>query len=267
MIRNAYSINPFISPNNKNARNTLFAGVGGATGAAGGAGVPLTPVGDLHGGYPLTADHVIDWGNFVNGLFNPAVPGQSLQVFKQIGGSDGLHMIGQSMFGQPPGQPLVGTGAGMPIGGPSGVAPSGSNSVAFRDLIRGFRYLLPSGQDVASAYGIPPIDPDTVISPSVAPGFSAGTPLWFYILYETFAANRGSPVIDNFDNTGTAGDFTQVALGPVGARICTDVFLRLLQLDGNGVPGLFVPKPPIAPAAGQFGIADLLVFAGVATRP
>ena len=35
MIRNAYSINPVISPNNKNARNTLFAGTGGAPGAAG----------------------------------------------------------------------------------------------------------------------------------------------------------------------------------------------------------------------------------------
>ena len=109
MIRNAYSINPVISPNNKNARNTLFAGVGGATGAQGGTGTPLTPVGDLHGGYPLTEDHVIDWGNFAGGLFDPAKAGQSLQVFKQIGG-DGLHMIGQSMFGQPPGQPLKGTG-------------------------------------------------------------------------------------------------------------------------------------------------------------
>ena len=147
----------------------------------------MTPVGDLHGGYPLTADHVIDWGNFANGLYNPATPGQSLQVFKQIGG-DGLHMIGQSMFGQPPDQPQVGTGAGLPIGGQFGTATSGSNSIAYRDLTRGFRYLLPSGQDVAAAYGIPPIAPGDAIDPAVVPGFETGTPLWFYILYETYAA-------------------------------------------------------------------------------
>ena len=263
MIRNAYSINPTLSPNNKPSRNTLFTGVGGATGPAGDG-----LVSDLHGGYPLPASHVIDWGNFAAGLFNPATAGQSLQVFKQIGGGDGLHMIGQSMFGQPDGQPLKGTGAGLPIGGPSGAAPSGSNSIAYRDLVRGLFYLLPSGQDVAAAYGITPIAPTTVIDPSVAPGFANGTPLWFYVLYETYAQNTGSPVINDFDNTGTAGDFTQVSLGPVGARICTDVFLRLLNIAGLGVlSGRFQPAPPIAPVAGQFGIEDLLVFAGVAARP
>ena len=105
------------------------------------------------------------------------------------------------------------------------------------------------------------------INPAQVPGFSGGTPLWFYVMYEAFAQNAGGPTIDDFDNTGTAGDLEAVALGPVGARICTDVFLRLLQLDGHGVPGSFTPQPPIAPSAGQFGIEDLLVFAGVATRP
>ena len=263
MVRNAYSLNPVLSPNNKPSRNTLFAGVGGATGADG-TGLAT----DLHGGRPLPADHVIDWGNFVNALYNPATPGQSLQVFKQIGGGDGLHMIGQSMFGQPPSQPLKGTGAGLPIGGPAGAADSGSNSIAYRDLVRGHFYLLPSGQDVAAAYGLAPLDPATVIDPSVAPGFGSGTPLWFYILYETYAQNQGSPTTDDFDNTGTAGDFQQVALGPVGARICADVFLRLLELDNRGIlDGSFQPQPPIAPQPGQFGIEDLLVFAGVAARP
>jgi hypothetical protein len=267
MIRNAYSLNPVISPNNKNARNLLFSGVGGATGPVGGTGTPMNPVGDLHGGYPLTSDHVIDWGNFVNELFDSSKLGQSLQVFKQIGG-DGLHMIGQSMFGQPPGQPLVGTGAGMPIGGLSGVQPSGSNSVAYRDLIRGFFYQLPSGQEVAAAYGLTPLAPTTVIDPTVVPGFTSGTPLWFYVMYEAYNQNKNGPTVNDYDNTGTNGDAQQVALGPVGARICTDVFLKILQLDNRGIlNGQFIPGPPIAPAAGQFGIADLLVFAGVASYP
>jgi hypothetical protein len=262
LVRNAYSMNPVISPNNKNARNTLFAGVAGATGAAGGTGTPLTPAGDLHGGYPLTLDHQIDWRNFHEDLFDSSVLGASLQVLKQPG-ADGLHMIGQSMFGQPPGVPLRGTGAGMPIGGPAGVQPAGSNSIAYRDFVRGFRYLLPSGQDVASAYGLAPIDP-TVAIPSSVPGFSTGTPLFFYVLYEAFLNNHASASINDFDNTGTANDFQQAQLGPVGARICVDVLLRLIDLNPHGIThGSFSPQPPIAPAAGQFSIADLLTFAGV----
>ena len=262
IIRNAYSMNPVISPNNRNARNTLFAGVGGATGDPGGTGVALTPVGDLHGGYPLSLDHQIDWRNFHEGLFDASVPGASLQVLKQPG-ADGLGMIGQSMFGQPPGARPVGNGAGMPIGGPSGVQPAGSNSIQYRDFVRGHFYLLPSGQDVAGAYGLTPIPPGTAIPASI-PGFDQGTPLFFYVLYEAFAQNQGSPSVDNFDNTGTAADFTNVLLGPVGARIVADVILRLMKINANGVfAGGFSPAPPIAPAAGQFGLADLLRFAGV----
>jgi hypothetical protein len=262
LVRNAYSMNPVISPNNKNARNTLFAGVAGATGPAGGTGVPLTPAGDLHGGYPLTLDHQIDWRNFHEDLFDSSVLGASLQVLKQPG-ADGLHMIGQSMFGQPPGVPLRGTGAGMPVGGPAGVQPAGSNSIAYRDFARGFRYLLPSGQDVASAYGLAPIDP-TVAIPSSVPGFSTGTPLFFYVLYEAFLNNQASAATNDFDNTGTANDFQQAQLGPVGAHICVDVLLKLIGLDPHGIThGSFSPSPPVAPAAGKFSIADLLTFAGV----
>jgi hypothetical protein len=263
MVRNAYSLNPTLSPNNTPSRNTLFTGVGGALGQSGGG-----LVADLHGGQPLAADHVIDWGNFANELYDSSKPGQSLQVFKSIG-ADGLHMIGQSMFGQPPGTKLLGTGAGLPIGTQPGDAqPSGSNSIAYRDLIRQFFYLLPSGQDVAAAYGFTPASPTTVIDPSTVPGFSSGTPLWFYIMWEAQNQNAGGPTTNDFDNTGTAGDLQNVALGPVGAHINADVFLRILQLDNRGIlDGSFSPAPPIAPTPGQFGIADLLVYSGQASYP
>jgi hypothetical protein len=156
----------------------------------------------------------------------------------------------------------------MPIGGTAGVQPAGSNSIPYRDLVRGMHYLLPSGQEVAAYIGVPPIAPTTVIDPTVVPGYENGTPLWFYILHETFLSNQGSPTIDDFDNTGTLGDFENVALGPVGARICADVFLKLLELDPlSDIAQGWQPTPPIAPAPGQFGIEDLLVFAGVAERP
>jgi len=49
-----------------------------------------------------------------------------------------------------------------------------------------------------------------------------------------------------------------------------DVILRVIELDPAGIlnPNVnFTPRPPIAPSVGQFGIADLLVTAGVATYP
>ncbi len=55
-------------------------------------------------------------------------------------------------------------------------------------------------------------------------------------------------------------------LGPVGGRIVAEVLVGLLQKDPNSYlylqPG-WKPAPPIAPASGQFTIADLLKFAGV----
>jgi hypothetical protein len=52
------------------------------------------------------------------------------------------------------------------------------------------------------------------------------------------------------------------------------VFLGLLKADKDGLRhdsspqhGRWQPSAPIAPAPGQFGIADLAVFAGVAVRP
>jgi hypothetical protein len=41
------------------------------------------------------------------------------------------------------------------------------------------------------------------------------------------------------------------------------VLLKLLELDSNGVPGNWMPQPPVAPAPGQFGISDILRFAQV----
>ena len=118
-------------------------------------------------------------------------------------------------------------------------------------MIRGLFYGLPSGQDIAKAMGVPAIDPDVAIDPSVVPGFERGTPAWYYMLKEAELAG---------------GDL----VGTVGGRIIADVFVGLLEADGDGILNRavdFVARPPVAPAVGTFGLADLLVFAGVATRP
>jgi hypothetical protein len=255
MIRNAYAMN-LVFDHYPNSRTTLFNGAGGATGAN-----------DLHGGRPLPASNVIDWGNFVNGLarggFSPSQAGTSfLQAYKQI-----IPQLGASSFL-------------LPIGGQSGAAPSGSNNLAFRDLIRGFFYGLPSGQSVAAAMGNPVIDPSVLleslpqpVQPSTVPTLQTGTPLWLYVLAEAYIQESGAGPTNGFASylqPNKAGTFQPDHLGPTGARIIGDVILRVIEIDPTGILSPlnnFTPKPPIAPAPGQFGIADLLVTAGVATYP
>ena len=265
MIRNAYAMELTTNgaqsfPNN---RFTLFNGVNGATGT-----------GDLHGGRPLPLANVIDWGNFVNelarGNFTPANGTDSfLQAFKQI-----IPQLGASPFL-------------LPVGGPSGAVPSGSQNLAFRDLVRGYFYGMASGQAVAAKLGNPVISaPDiltglpTPVDPATVPTLAASTPLWLYTLAEAYitqsAAQPGDPApgtagtFASYLVPNTSGTYQPDHLGPTGAQLIGDVVLRILKIDPEGIlhPSVsFAPKPPVAPADGQFGIADLLVLAGVASRP
>ena len=198
---------------------------------------------DLHGGRPLPGGRQIDWAHIVAGLRPASLPDAEFNFprFTDTLISSGLFTI--------------------PIGGPAGAEASGSNVLGFRNLVRGFFYGLPSGQDVAAAMGVPVISPGDVMANSQAtagksiPGFDTGTPLWFYVLAESEIAG------------GTR-------LGPVGARIVADVFLGILKADPDGLlhdnspeHGRWQPMPPIAPSPGVFGIADAVVFAGLAARP
>jgi hypothetical protein len=196
---------------------------------------------DLHGGRPLPAGRQIDWGNFVRPLMRP----ENAAHFNVPRFVDTL--ISSGLFT-------------LPIGGLPGAEPSGSNVLAFRNLIRGHFYGLPSGQDVAAAMGEPVIAPgdalpDAVDNSPVSAGFAGGTPLWYYLLRE--AEMQGG-----------------LTMGRTGARITADAFLGVLRADKDGLlhddsptSRRWQPMPPAAPAPGQFGIEDLLVFAGVAVRP
>jgi hypothetical protein len=80
------------------------------------------------------------------------------------------------------------------------------------------------------------------------PGWGDEAPLWFYILKEAEIVGRGRE------------------LGPVGGRIVAEVLVGLLQKDVNSYLYLepaWKPMPPVAPARGQFTMADLLNYAGV----
>ena len=168
---------------------------------------------------------------------------------------------------------------------PSTVQPDTSTTslLAQRNLLRGRKMGLPSGQQVARLMGVTPLtnaqlSQDHRIEvkipiPTSGPGanevvvvsevdvenpnlkatldkpeFAGEAPLWFYILKEAEIVGKGRE------------------LGPVGGRIVAEVLVGLLQKDLNSYLYLqptWKPAPPIAPARGQFTMADLLKYAGV----
>jgi hypothetical protein len=150
--------------------------------------------------------------------------------------------------------------------------------LAQRNLERGRKMGLPSGQQVARLMGVKPltnadlsqnrklvvkipVDPaaTVVLEDTLVPddalkdqlaltGWGGEAPLWFYILKEAEIVGKGRE------------------MGPVGGRIIAEVLVGLLQKDPNSYLYLqpnWKPTTPIAPATGQFTMADLLKFAQV----
>jgi hypothetical protein len=131
---------------------------------------------------------------------------------------------------------LAGSLIGLPEQLTGTVDDDAHRSLAVRDLLRGPITRLPSGEAVARHMGVAPLSAD-----EVAQIWPQGTPLWFYILKE--AEHRGS------------GD----RLGPVGARIVTEVLIGLLRADPTSYLSVAPDWQPTLPAAGPiFGLADLL---------
>jgi hypothetical protein len=121
-------------------------------------------------------------------------------------------------------------------------------SLAQRNLLRGLRLGLPSGQTVARAMGIPPLSARELDLDGVAPSFAADAPLWYYILRESSLRSDGR------------------RLGPVGGRIVAEVLIGLLAGDPLSylrvAPGW---RPELRGARrGDFTISDLIRFAGAA---
>ncbi|WP_217915501.1 peroxidase family protein [Miltoncostaea marina] len=114
-------------------------------------------------------------------------------------------------------------------------------SLALRNLTRGARLLLPSGQDVAYRMGVRPVSESDLGLPAGGPA-----PLWYYILREAEVQAGGRH------------------LGEVGGRIVAEVFLGLLEAD----PSSYLRNQPDwtpflrSETPGDFAMPDLLRFAG-----
>lgn len=176
---------------------------------------------DFRGFKPLPANWTIQWHRFFDFSGEPGVEPSHLQLSRKL-----------DRF-------LTGPLVNMPkvIGNPDDVpAPLPfSRALAMRNLMRGWRLSLPSGQAVAARMGVA----ETKV-PS-APEL----PLWRYILEEA-----------QLDQNG-------LRLGEVGGRIVAETFIGLLDAD----PASYLrvaPKwtPHLAKIGSDFEMRDIVKFAG-----
>jgi Animal haem peroxidase len=168
---------------------------------------------DLRGGRQLQQNLIIDFDNFFSELpqdGGPVMVGRAIDT-----------KISPSLFE-------------LPI---PGAEATGSNVLAFRNLVRGKFYDLPSGEAIAGAMGVP--IPQEILDNPAFPG--QGTPLWFYVLREAEVTSGGGH------------------LGPVGGGIVAEVIVDLLQLK-SGTQKIAKPDLPDV-SGGDFRIGDLMVAA------
>jgi len=124
------------------------------------------------------------------------------------------------------------------------------DSLMQRNLLRCLTWLLPSGQSIANAMGLPSLgNAELAELQTIRPSFVTSTPLFYYILKEAQLREDG------------------LRLGPVGAHIVAEVFIGLLQLDPDSyltVQPNWLPTLPTHDGTAQsFRMIDFLTFAGV----
>jgi hypothetical protein len=130
---------------------------------------------------------------------------------------------------------------------PRAVVSSGPRSLAERNLLRGWRMGLPSGQSVALAMGVEPLANEKILIgkasdegkkrlkpiTEVDDVFDRNCPLWTYILAEAMQ-NKESMTIPVKENIA----IDTPKLGPVGGRIVAEVILGLMFGDRNSLLNL-----------------------------
>lgn len=127
--------------------------------------------------------------------------------------------------------------------------PKGGGNLATRNLQRGRMMQLPSGQSVACAMRVAPMNPEDIASGpdgriAKKHGFDRQTPLWYYILKEAQVQGKSQ------------------RLGEVGSRILSEVFVGLLAGDPESYLAQMPDWTPTLPAEspGTFTMADMLRF-------
>jgi hypothetical protein len=118
-----------------------------------------------------------------------------------------------------------------------------------RNMLRHLTWQIPSGQRIAREIGAPLLSSNDLSElRSILPSLADSTPLLYYVLKEAHVMRNGQH------------------LGPTAARIVTEVFVGLLQLDPHSYLNLapnWRPTLRQTGAAEDFSMVDFLIFAGV----
>lgn len=213
---------------------------------------------DLSGFREVVAGRAIDWGRFID-------------IDTRHNGSADDHKDPNNktrlQFAYRIDTSVVFALSNLPI--PSVVAAP-PPALPVRNLIRGWRLGLPSGQHVAHAMGVAPMadkkiligkgvdhqdpqDPPLVSIDQISPVFKNNCPLWTYILSE--AMNHQVKMKIPVQNPKS---ITTPQLGPVGGRIVAEVFLGLMFGDNHS---LLSADPTWKPEKPPFELKDFVNYA------
>ena len=160
-----------------------------------------------------------------------------------------------------------------PLGNlPQSIASDPPPSLAQRNLLRGWRLRLPSGQAIARAMGLDPLaddkiiigqfdtgDPNDTVGSIVdkgGPQFADNCPLWTYVLAETLK------VVEPVETTNGPVDKVTRRLGPVGGRIVAETIVGIMATDSSSyISQNPLWKPTLARPDGIFGLRELVSHA------
>ena len=156
---------------------------------------------------------------------------------------------------------------------PLGVLPESvainPSVLAQRNLERGWRLRLPTGQDVARAMGLVPLTDDKIVIGKFTgdatdivglidkmgdgKSFVGNCPLWTYILAETIETTVTVKTLDGDKHIKTR------KLGPVGGRIVAETFVGLLLADSSSYLSLNpLWEPTKFMVNGVFGLREFI---------
>ena len=218
---------------------------------------------DLRGKYAMETTRGMDWGRMIDidvraydGAVSSPERFKRLQFAYRIDTSlvDPLAKLPPNVVGNPP------------------------ISLAQRNLLRSIDMSLPTGQDVARAMGLEPmdddeiiiqkavdkddIDPEDPVTPilKVASGaFKGKCPLWTYVLAEAAAHQIPVVIPVTLPASGEVIRINTPQLGPVGGRIVAEVFLGLMFGDPTS---MLSTNPSWTPAGGaDYTLKDFVAYA------
>ena len=221
---------------------------------------------DLRGFQPPRPDWAIDWRRFID-LEPMAYGGPIDDPNPTSAGNRARLQLAYKMD----------TSLVSPLGVlPESVAVDPS-ILAARNLERGWRMRLPSGQTVARAMGLPPMkDEDIVIGKFIGKAagkgdtpveqgafaafangaFADNCPLWTYCLAETVETTMTVITLDGDK------EITTRQLGPVGGCIVAETFVGLLLADSSSYVSLHPAwRPTTYMQHGIFGLRELIAAA------